>query len=84
MTKNWDSGDHEKGYYESPLFLNRDDAYGFLKLVWGPEAKEECAWWSSCPYGDDTISPQIEEIEIMDSCPEQALESGKYLTEVYT
>lgn len=43
VTNNYDSGDHEKGYYRSPLFATKELAEAFLAKI-GDEWDHEIGW----------------------------------------
>ncbi|MGB9663004.1 MAG: hypothetical protein ACPL5F_13485 [Moorellaceae bacterium] len=85
---NYFDGDHDHGYYQSPLFLKREDAEAFKqKLIELAKTNEDDnrIWWSQ--WGWDTVGPEeayITEIEVIDNWDGVIKPADDYLHITYT
>lgn len=77
-------GDHDHGYYESPLFATRELADAFkAAIVSGDEGQQ---WWSD--EGMENVGPEsasVEEVEVVEAWDASKLKPARnYLTTTYT
>jgi hypothetical protein len=75
-------GDHESGYYQSPLFARREDAEAFLAKVIDRERTDEDKQWYWDPWycGE----PIICEAEVIDTWDGTLHTSDTYYTSTFT
>lgn len=74
----WDSGDHEKGFYRSPSFLNREHAEQFLKDLNGEWDSGDS--WACGPYPPNIVEEEI----LTEPIPSDKVNLREYCHTVYT
>jgi len=89
VTKSYFDGDHDHGYYRSPLFATREEAEKFLNMVMAtkdkayPDPDVKKWWWTDGWPCDDEVLV-ISGIKVLTECPKEIDNADDYLIITYT
>lgn len=78
-------GDHDHGYYESPLFAKREDAEAFRQALINVPEDDERRWWSDEVWKSvGAEESYIVEHEVIENWDGVLLSADKYLHITWT
>ena len=87
VTASYYSGDHEAGYYQSPMYAKREDAEGFKAAL----LEKRDGWDINWSVGHSFSTPEqdadyirVEEMEVLEAFDGEIKKAREYLHVTYT